>query len=215
MPPPGPAPGKAVPLVKGPNIKPLPPFAPLPGSLSGPVLLQTGDDVSTDEILPAGAAILPLRSNIPEISKHTFSRLDESYYQRALPHRQSGSFVVGGANYGQGSGREHAAIAPRHLGLAAVLAKSFARIHRQDLINSGILPLTFAHAGDYDRIGRDDRLLIPDIVDRIEKGEKIRVRNETRNEAFELLLPLTDRERRTLLAGGLINLARKELAGNP
>jgi hypothetical protein len=116
----------------------------LPNSLKGPVLLKMGDDVSTDEILPAGAEVLPFRSNIPEIAKFTFGVVDVHYYRRAMKHKEQGSFVVAGRNYGQGSSREHAALAPRYLGLRAVIAKSFARIHRQNLINYAILPLTFA-----------------------------------------------------------------------
>ncbi|MGA6926212.1 MAG: aconitate hydratase [Desulfosarcina sp.] len=135
-------------LEKGPNIKPLPDFDELPDLLEGPVLLKMEDNVSTDEIMPAGAKVLPLRSNIPDISRFAFSRIDGTYYDRAMACRNNGgSFVVGGDNYGQGSSREHAALAPRFLGLRAVFAKSFARIHAQNLVNFGILPLLFENPG--------------------------------------------------------------------
>ncbi|UCF87604.1 MAG: aconitate hydratase, partial [Nitrospiraceae bacterium] len=134
--------GETVMIEKGPNIKPLPLLPPLPEKLEGPVLLKVGDDISTDEIMPAGTKVLPFRSNIPEISKFVFSQIDETYYGRAMKFQESGSFIVAGNNYGQGSSREHAALGPRYLGLRAALAKGFARIHWQNLCNFGILPLT-------------------------------------------------------------------------
>ncbi|HZA24885.1 MAG TPA: aconitase family protein, partial [Dehalococcoidia bacterium] len=166
-------------LVKGPNIKPLPTFDPLPEQLEGVVLLKVGDDVSTDEIMPAGARVLPYRSNIPEIAKFVFEPVDETFYQRAMEHREQGSLVVGGENYGQGSSREHAALAPRYLGLKAVIAKSFARIHWQNLINFGILPLTFINADDWERVDEGDVLSIPEVRPAIQQGNKVVVKNLT------------------------------------
>jgi len=145
-------------IIRGPNIKPLPDFPPLPDKLEGEILLKVGDNITTDHIMPAGAKILPLRSNIPEISKYVFSRVDENFASRAM--EKHGGFIIGGENYGQGSSREHAAIAPKHLGIKAVIAKSFARIHRANLINFGILPLTFADPSDYERIEQGDHIEI-------------------------------------------------------
>lgn len=197
-------------LEKGPNIKPLPEFDPLPDELRGPILLKTGDDVSTDEIMPAGAAILPYRSNIPEISKFTFSRIDETYYQRAMAFAQKPSFVIGGTNYGQGSSREHAVLGPRYLGLRAVIARSFARIHWQNLINFGILPLTFDDPEDYGRIAQLDQVLISNVRNAIQNGSRLPVENLTRNETYHCSHTMTPRQIDMLLAGSLINLAREQ-----
>lgn len=199
---------RGIELEKGPNIKPLPAFDELPDTLNGPVLLKTGDDVSTDEIMPAGAAILPYRSNIPEISKFTFSRIDESFYSRAMQHDRRTSFVIGGTNYGQGSSREHAVLGPRYLGLRTVLAISFARIHWQNLINFGILPLTFEDPQDLDRIAQQDELSIPDVRNAIQNGNQVRVENRTRNETYVCSHTMTSRQIQMVLAGSLINLVR-------
>ncbi len=177
--------GKDVKLEKGPNIKPLPPFDPLPNIISGKVLLKVGDNISTDEIMPAGAKILPFRSNIPEISKYAFSRIDENFYHRAIKHQQKGFVVVGGNNYGQGSSREHAALAPRYLGLKIVIVKSFARIHWQNLINFGILPLTFVDPADYNKIDQEDELEAVDIRRVLRQVKRIRITNKTKNETYE------------------------------
>jgi len=201
--------GDAVELEKGPNIKPLPSLDPLPAHLEGPVLLKTGDDISTDDIMPAGAKILPFRSNIPEISKFTFSRLDGTYYERAMAQKEQGSFIVGGNNYGQGSSREHAALGPRYLGVRMVITRSFARIHWQNLINFGILPLTFVHPEDYDRIDQGDVLHVRDVRNAIQEGNKIQVVNRTKNETYETAHVMTDRQVQIMLEGGLINLVRK------
>lgn len=147
-------------LEKGPNIKPLPEFEPFPDHLAGPVGIKVGNNISTDEILPAGTKVLPFRSNIPEISKFTFSQVDEGYYQRVLTYRDKMHFIVGGMNYGQGSSREHAAMTPRYLGVSLVIAKTYARIHWQNLVNFGILPLSFVDRNDYDRIDEGDILEI-------------------------------------------------------
>jgi len=197
-------------LEKGPNIKPLPPFDALPPSLQGPVLLKMGDGISTDEIMPAGARVLPFRSNIPEISKFAFSRIDESFYDRALPFQKTGSFVVGGNNYGQGSSREHAALAPRYLGLKAVIAKSFARIHRQNLINFGILALTFSDPLDWEKIDQGDELEMPGAREAIQNGKKIRVLNKTKNQTYETEHAMSRRQIDMILAGSLINVVRQK-----
>jgi aconitate hydratase len=200
---------REVELEKGSNIKPLPEFERLPESLEGPVLLKVGDDISTDEIMPAGSTVLPWRSNIPEIAKWTFWQIDESYFERAMKYQQQGSFVVGGENYGQGSSREHAALAPKYLGLKAVLAKSFARIHWQNLINFAILPLTFADPNDYGRIAQGDELFLPDIRTALAQSNRIKVQNKTRNEEYELDHALSKRQVEVILEGSLINLLRK------
>jgi aconitate hydratase len=200
--------GEAVALEKGPNIKDLPRFDPLPDDLGGEVLLKVGDDVSTDEIMPAGAQILPYRSNIPEISKFAFSRIEEGFYERALPHRKKGFFVVGGFNYGQGSSREHAAIAPRHLGLRAVVARSFARIHWQNLANFGMLPMTFVDPQDYERIEQGDSLEVDRVREALQKGKRIDIKNVTRNEVYPVAHHLSGRQLEMVLAGSLINVVR-------
>jgi len=197
-------------LEKGPNIQPLPSLEPLPDQLEGPVLLKVGDDISTDEIMPAGAKVLPFRSNIPKISTFVFSQIDETYAERAMEYQQQGSFVVGGENYGQGSSREHAALAPRYLGLKAVIAKDFARIHWQNLVNFGILPLTFANPDDWEKIDQGDRLTLADARNALLKGKKLTVTNTTKNEAYEVEHAMTDRQIAMILEGSLINVVRKK-----
>jgi len=195
-------------LEKGPNIKPLPSLLPMPESLEGPVLLKMGDDISTDEIMPAGTKVLPFRSNIPEISKFTFSRIDESYYERAIKYQESGSFVVGGLNYGQGSSREHAALGPRYLGLKVVIVKSFARIHWQNLCNFGILPLTFVNQDDWNSIDKEDILAIDDIRNSIKRGKDLNVMNRTKDENYKVEHAMSGRQIEMVLAGSLINLVK-------
>lgn len=200
-------------LVKGPNIKPLPEFDPLPDLVRGPVLLKVGDDISTDEIMPAGTKVLPYRSNIPEISKFVFSQfsqVDETYYDRSVKNNKSISFVIGGENYGQGSSREHAAIAPRYLGLRVAIVKSFARIHWQNLSNFGILPLTFIDFNDYSKIEQNDILSISNAADLLRSGGKILINNETKNEFFETAHTLSQRQIEMILAGSLINIIRNK-----
>jgi len=203
--------GEAVELEKGPNIRPLPPFDPLPEAVSGPVLLKMGDDVSTDEIMPAGNRILPFRSNIPEISKFAFSRIDESFYERSAPHRETGFVVVGGENYGQGSSREHAAIAPRYLGLRLVAAKSFARIHWQNLINFGILPLTFANAADYDDVQPGDELELGGLPQALSAGPQLTLHNRTRGRRYPVTHALSPSQIEMVARGSRINLVRERL----
>jgi aconitate hydratase len=197
--------GRETPLEKGPNIASLPEFDPLPETLSGPLLLKVGDDVSTDEIMPAGARVLPYRSNIPAMADFVFDVIDDTYPRRAAEARASGGhFVVGGDNYGQGSSREHAAIAPRYLGLRAVIAKSFARIHRQNLGNFGILALTFVDSADYDRVQQGDVLELPDIRDRLAPGGELELVNRTRGETYRLQHRLSPREIEIVRTGSLI-----------
>ena len=203
--PPAPA-GEEVEIVKGPNIKPLPELTDLPERLEGPVLLKVGDNISTDDIMPAGTKVLPFRSNIPEISRFTFNAIDETYYERSLKYQESGSFIVGGLNYGQGSSREHAALGPRYLGLKAVIAKSFARIHWQNLCNFGILPLTFSNPGNWEKIEQGDNLIIENIRNAMQSGNKISVQNKTRNERYETEHALSARQIEMVLKGSLINL---------
>ncbi|MGH3488486.1 MAG: aconitate hydratase [Actinopolymorphaceae bacterium] len=197
-------------LVKGPNISSLPDLAALPDRIEAPVLLKVGDNLSTDEISPAGARALPYRSNIPKLAGFTFSQVDEDYPRKAAEHRDRGRahVVVGGDNYGQGSSREHAAIAPRYLGLRAVVAKSYARIHRQNLVNFGILPLEFANPGDYDRIGPDDVLLLDGVRDALAAGDALRIVNTSRDEHYTVRHGLSPRQVDIVLAGGQIPLLR-------
>jgi aconitate hydratase len=201
--------GETVELEKGPNIKPLPEFNELPESIEGKVLLKVGDDISTDEIMPAGAKVLPFRSNIPEISKFVFSQVDESFYKRAIDYGRKDFFIIGGDNYGQGSSREHAAIAPRYLGLRVVIAKNFARIHRQNLINFGILPLTFINPEDWDDIEQGDILSIANVKSEIKKAKEIIVTSKIKNKSYSTTCLLTERELDMIVKGSLINAIRK------
>ncbi|MET8679358.1 aconitate hydratase [Streptomyces sp. NPDC004647] len=195
-------------LERGPNISALPELDPLPDNLEGPVLLKAGDNVSTDEISPAGARALPYRSNIPKLAEFTFTRLDPDYPRRAAEARDAGEahFVVAGDNYGQGSSREHAAITPRYLGLRAVLAKSFARIHWQNLANFGVLALEFDAPRDWERIDAGDRLRLDGLRARLapDAGPSLRVRNTTKDEEYAVHHRLSPRGRGTVLAGGVI-----------
>ncbi|PTB95231.1 aconitate hydratase [Marinobacter sp. B9-2] len=197
---------------KGPNISSLPQFEGLPDSLELPVLLKTGDDVSTDEILPAGADVLPYRSNIPAISEFTFTRIDPSYPERARKYQDSGSMIVGGDNYGQGSSREHAALTPRYLGVRVVLAKSYARIHWENLCNFGILPLNFTGKKDYEDIEQGDELALEGLHEALDSGKEITARNSRTGERYKLDHNLSPRQVRMILKGGLLNVMRESLA---
>jgi aconitate hydratase len=201
--------GQKVELEKGPNIAPLPRLDPLPDTIQGPVLLKLADNISTDEIMPAGEQVLPYRSNIPAISKFVFARIDETYHDRAMQYAGSGSLIVAGRNYGQGSSREHAAIAPRYLGLKAVIAKSFARIHWQNLVNFGILPLTFVDPADWAKINQNDVLILSHLRETVCRGNQIKVINKTRGETYITEHVMTDRQIEMVLAGSLINLMRE------
>lgn len=197
-------------LVMGKNIKPLPLFSQLVDKIEGPVLLKMGDNISTDEILPAGAKVLPLRSNIPEIARFAFFPVDPSFHDRALPLQKSGCIVIGGKNYGQGSSREHAAIVSRFLGVQAVIALSFARIHRENLINFGVLPLLFDDSSDYEKITQGEKLFMSDIRTTIGQDAKIMaVKKDRPQKAFNVKIVLSERERNIILAGGIINYLKK------
>jgi len=209
---PPPVKSEKVEIIRGPNIQPLPARKALGPGLKGEVLLKVEDNVTTDHIMPAGSNILPLRSNIPAISEYVFSPIDPGFAARA--REKKGGFVVGGENYGQGSSREHAALAPMYLGLKAVIAKSFARIHRANLINFGILPLLFGNPGDYATIAQGDVLEIPNLQKALKKGlDKVDLKNLSRNKACILTLNFSARERDILAAGGLLNLTRSKATG--
>ena len=186
-------------IIRGPNIAPLPDFFPLPEILKGEVILKVGDDISTDHIMPAGAKILPLRSNIPEISKYVFEIVDPDFSKRAL--EKNGGFIIGGENYGQGSSREHAALAPKYLGVKAVIVKSFARIHLANLINFGIVPLTFKNVDDYDEISLKDDLEII-INDLNNQNKNIILKNKTNNKEYGLTHTLSPLDAQILKTGG-------------
>jgi aconitate hydratase len=192
-------------VVRGPNIEPLPAFEPLPSELSGPILLKVGDDITTDDILPGGAEILPLRSNLPKIADYVFSRRDEGFVRRA--QAAGGGFIVGGHNYGQGSSREHAALAPRYLGIRAVLAVSYARIHKANLVNVGIVPLEFVDSTDWERLAQGDDLELSGLTKMVSRGSEIQAQNLTQGLSLNLRLDLAKRQREILLAGGLLAYA--------
>jgi aconitate hydratase len=195
-------------IVRGPNIKPLPSFDPLPDELGGEVLLRLGDNVTTDDILPGGAEILPLRSNIAAISRYVFARTDAEFVGRA--EERGGGFVLGGKNYGQGSSREHAALAPRYLGIRGVIVQSFSRIHKANLVNFGILPLEFVHEEDLDRFSPGDRLHIENVIPHVREGKGLPVENTTQGFTVEARLDLSPRLREVLLAGGLLAYSREK-----
>ena len=197
----------SVEVLRGPNIKPYPKTSPLSDSIEASCSLKVGDNITTDHIMPAGAKILPLRSNIPKISEHCFTVCDKDFPNRAKT--LGSSVVVGGENYGQGSSREHAALAPLYLGVKAVLVKSFARIHRANLINAGIIPLTFKNADDYDKIKLGDQLELPNVKAEIAAGENITLVNKTNGETIETVCELTDRTRDILIAGGLLDYTKE------
>ncbi len=205
IPPLPPEKAKSVEIVRGPNIKPLPEFNPLPDKLEGEVLLKVEDDITTDHIMPAGAKILPLRSNIPEISKFVFNVVDESFHDRSL--EKSGGFIIGGDNYGQGSSREHAAIAPKYLGLKAVIVRSFARIHLANLVNFGIVPLTFVNKDDYNQLEQGDQFEID--LSTIETGE-VKLKDLTKNIEVALTHSLSETEIEVLKAGGKLTYIKQK-----
>jgi predicted aconitate hydratase len=208
---PPPPEGELVEIIRGPNIPPLPQFNPLPDLLEGELLLALGDNVTTDDIVPAGANILKLRSNVPAISEYVFQNIDPSFPSRA---RAAGTgFIAGGRNYGQGSSREHAALCPRYLGIRAVIAESFARIHKSNLINFGILPLELANPAAKSGLRPGDRLLLADLKSLISQGSGIPVRNLTQGKTVETKLDVTPRLAQVLLAGGLLAYARARLTG--
>lgn len=193
-------------IVRGPNIKPLPVAAKLTAELKLPVVIKLGDNITTDDIMPAGAKILPLRSNVPALSGFVFEKIDPGFTARAQTLGQS--MIVGGYNYGQGSSREHAALVPMYLGIRVVLAKSFARIHQANLINFGILPLTFINENDYDLISSDSRLIFLNLKEALLKNEPLRLNLTGTDTEIKALHNLTDRQTGIILAGGLLNYTR-------
>lgn len=195
-------------VVRGPNIKPFPINVPLKESIDGVALIKCGDNITTDHIMPSTAKLLPYRSNIPYLSEFCLTPCDEEFPKRAKEN--NGGFIIGGENYGQGSSREHAALVPLYLGVKAVIAKSFARIHMANLINSGIIPATFKNAEDYEKIDQGDKLVFPDILDCIENDKPIKVVNETKGLEIPLIVTLTDRQRAMIAAGGLLNYTREQ-----
>lgn len=201
IPPASPEEAKTLEVLRGPNIKPFPKSEPQENTLSAELVLKVGDNITTDHIMPAGAKILPYRSNIPHLSQYCFAVCDETFPERAkaLGH----SIIVGGSNYGQGSSREHAALVPMYLGVRAVIAKSFARIHVANLINAGIMPLTFKNPDDYDRLNQSDKLTLSDIFSGMDKGE-ITLSDDTTGESFTLCCAFTERQKAILKAGGLL-----------
>jgi aconitate hydratase len=205
--------GDHIEIYTGPNIVPPPPVQPLAVSLRGKVLLKLGDDISTDHILPGGNDVLPLRSNIPAISDYTFRYIDPTFPERAK--KAGGGFVVGGENWGQGSSREHAAIAPMYLGVKAILAKSYARIHESNLVNFGILPLRFLKPADYNSIAQGDELEMPDARAAVTRGRPLVVRNLTKRVEYKLAPKLSPRQIEMLLAGGLTNHLKKKWSAQP
>jgi aconitate hydratase len=192
-------------IIRGPNIKPLPEFPPIPDKLEGETLLKVGDDITTDHIMPAGAEILPLRSNIPGISEYVFNVVDPDFPERAK--EKDGGFIIGGENYGQGSSREHAAIAPKYLGVKAVIVKSFARIHLANLVNFGIVPLTFKSKGDYDKIEQGDELEID--LSTLKSGD-VKLKNKTKDIEIDLTHNMGAQELEILKVGGKLPYIKKK-----
>lgn len=199
---------KDIEVLRGPNIKPFPKTEPLPAELEAKAVLKVGDNITTDHIMPAGAKILPYRSNIPHLSQYCFAVCDESFPERIK--KEGKGFIIGGANYGQGSSREHAALVPLYLGVKAVITKSFARIHVANLVNAGILPFTFKNEADYDKIAQGDELALPEIRERLKSNESIVLKNITKGEEYELdSSHLSERQRDMLLCGGLLDYTRE------
>lgn len=194
-------------VLRGPNIKPLPQAAPLADEMSLPCLLKVGDNITTDHIMPAGSKILPYRSNIPHLSQYCFEVCDKEFPKRAM--EAEGGFIVGGANYGQGSSREHAALVPLYLGIRAVIAKNFARIHKANLVNAGILPLEFDNPEDYDRISLSDELRLTGVLSGLETGCVI-MTNRTAGTVISLKCDISPRQAAVIRAGGLLNYTREQ-----
>lgn len=199
----------SVEVLYGPNIKPFPTTEKLPESITAKAVLKVGDDITTDHIMPAGAKILPYRSNIPYLSQFCFAVCDKTFAERCKAEGKG--IIIGGANYGQGSSREHAALVPLYLGVKAVITKSFARIHCANLINAGILPLNFKNEADYDKITQGDELNLPNIKEEIEAGKPVVLKNLTTGESYELKYDLSKRQKDIILAGGLLNYTRESL----
>ena len=207
-PPASPEEAASIEVLRGPNIKPFPKTEPLPESITAKAVLKVGDNITTDHIMPAGAKILPYRSNIPHLSQFCFGVCDESFPERIKAEGKG--IIIGGANYGQGSSREHAALVPLYLGVKAVITKSFARIHVANLVNAGILPFTFANEADYDRIDQMDQLELADIRTAMENNTPVVLKNLTKNEEYpQDASHLSARQRAMLLCGGLLDYTRE------
>ncbi len=209
---PPPEDGTTVDIARGPNIVPLKLKEPLGDELRGKVLLKVGDNITTDHIMPAGARVLPYRSNIPKIAEFVYDGVDPDFPERAK--KEGGGFIVGGANYGQGSSREHAGLAPAYLGVRAKIVKGYARIHRANLINFGIVPLMFAHPDDYEGIAQGDELLIAEVRNQLKSGRRVVVKNVTSGREIECSHDLSPREVEIVLAGGKLNYTRQEIGGS-
>ncbi len=207
IPPATPEEAKNLEVLRGPNIKPFPKSEPQEDTLSAELVLKVGDNITTDHIMPAGAKILPYRSNIPHLSQFCFAVCDETFPERAKALGKS--IIVGGSNYGQGSSREHAALVPMYLGVRAVITKSFARIHVANLINAGIMPLTFKNPDDYDKLNQSDKLTLTNVFDGMDSGE-ITLKDETIGEEIPLVCSFTERQKAILKAGGLLEYTKKE-----
>jgi aconitate hydratase len=200
-------------VIKGPNIKEVSIKEPLKDRIEAAVLLKLGDNITTDDIMPAGSAVLPFRSNIPAISEFVFRNIDPTFSGRAREAKtKGGGIIIGGENYGQGSSREHAAIAPMFLGIQAVIAKSFARIHRSNLINFGIMPLIFDDPNDYDRVSRTDRLVVPQVSSSLDDDQKYFVENQTQGITFVVKSNLNEREKEIIKSGGLLPYTKERAA---
>jgi len=209
---PPPEDGTTVDIARGPNIVPLKLKEPLGDELRGKVLLKVGDNITTDHIMPAGARVLPYRSNIPKIAEFVYDGVDPDFPERAK--KEGGGFIVGGANYGQGSSREHAGLAPAYLGVRAKIVKGYARIHRANLINFGIVPLMFAHPDDYEGIAQGDELLIAEVRNQLKSRRRVVVKNVTSGREIECSHDLSPREVEIVLAGGKLNYTRQEIGGS-
>ncbi|HEX3028132.1 MAG TPA: aconitate hydratase, partial [Clostridia bacterium] len=203
--------GNDVEVVRGPNIKPFPLNKELPEKVTGKVLVKVGDNITTDHIMPSNAKLLPFRSNIPYLAEFCLTPCDPDFPKRAKEN--NGGFIIGGSNYGQGSSREHAALAPLQLGVKGVIAKSFARIHMANLINSGIIPMTFANENDYDLIENGDELVLDNVIEQIKAGSELVIKNTTKSAEIKVKVSLSERQVDIMLAGGLLNYTRKQ-SGN-
>lgn len=199
--------GTEVEVVRGPNIKPFPMNTEMPEKIEGAVLIKVGDNITTDHIMPSNAKLLPYRSNIPYLAEYCLTPCDPDFPKRAKEN--NGGFIVGGSNYGQGSSREHAALAPLQLGVKGVLAKSFARIHMANLVNSGIIPMTFVDESDYDKINNGDILILENARQQIMTGNELIIHNKTRNLNIKVFISLSKRQVEMVLAGGLLNKTRE------
>ncbi|MFY9380399.1 MAG: aconitase family protein, partial [Acutalibacteraceae bacterium] len=200
---------KNIEVAYGPNIKPFPTSNALDNDICASAILKVGDNITTDHIMPAGAKILPYRSNIPFLSQFCFKQCDENFAQNCK--EQGKGIIIGGANYGQGSSREHAALVPLYLGIKAVVTKSFARIHCANLINAGILPFTFENTSDYDKITQGDKLCLPNVRNLIDNNSPVVLKNITKNEEYPLCYDFSKRQKDILLAGGLLNYTRENI----